>query len=422
MPAGGAVGAITDPKNPLKGAEFGALGGGITAGIAPIVSDVTGFGAAGSEALAGAIGGGVSSAITGRDPLTGALIGGAGGALSGAISGTAPTYGTPPSGGPVGSATSTAAPASVPLGTAGGDVTAGVNAGGGLSDYNAGFQTGFNATSGQPVDFGAGSAGGAAPPTIGTSLSAGTPTGAVQNLLPTGEQAGGALGGGGAGTAGAGLPSGGGNFVSTPDIPAGSTAPVGTVQAPNIAGETNLGSLATATPSIPTPSIGSQIGSFVKDNSWLLPAGALGIAALESQKSLPGEAQLNASAQNLTNLASTNENYLQTGTLPPGVQQGIDRASAAATASIRSQYASTIGSGTSSAEQQDIAAVGERAAVDGANIAVSLLQQGVSEQGMADQLYLDLMNNALQQDQALGNALGAFAGALVPATLLSKAA
>ena len=109
------------------------------------------------------------------------------------------------------------------------------------------------------------------------------------------------------------------------------------------------------------------------------------------------------------------ENYFNSGTLPPGVQSGLNRATAAAKASIRSQYAS-LGSSGSSAEQQDLANVDQVAIAQGSDIALNLLKQGVSEQGMADQLYQDLMNTALSQDQQLGSAIGTFASGLAGST------
>jgi hypothetical protein len=180
--------------------------------------------------------------------------------------------------------------------------------------------------------------------------------------------------------------------------------------------------------STPAPAAGaaapaSGIGGFLKDNSWLVPAAALAFESTKANAPLPNQSQLQADANQLNASAKQLENYLSTGTLPPGLQAGITQASASAKAAIRSQYAA-IGNSGSSAEAQDLAAVDSRADTQGSQIALSLLQQGVSQQGMADQLYMDLMNTALSQDQALGNAIGTFASSLVPSapTITLKAA
>ena len=65
----------------------------------------------------------------------------------------------------------------------------------------------------------------------------------------------------------------------------------------------------------------------------------------------------------------------------------------------------------SSAEQQDIAAVQSRAEAQGAQMAMQLLQTGISETGMASGLYEQLLNQATQSDAQLGSAISNFASA-----------
>src|SRR5882762_10061016 len=72
----GAAGSAIQGKDPLKGAEFGAISGGVTAGISPLVSDVTGFGSTASGAISGALGGVAGGLATGGDLGTSALTGG----------------------------------------------------------------------------------------------------------------------------------------------------------------------------------------------------------------------------------------------------------------------------------------------------------------------------------------------------------
>lgn len=356
----GAAEAGITGKDPLKGAEFGAISGGVASGVSPLIGEATGLGATATGAISGALGGVAGGLATGGNLTTDALVGGAGGALSGALKpDVAPATGSAPTGGPVGSAASSAAPSSIGAAPGTGAAVEGLSSGGGAT------------------------------PDIGSSI--GTPP---------------------PGSAGAGY-----NTGSLSDAvgaaPAG-TAPVGAVQAPNISSGVSASTLPTATPNLPSPSIGSQVGGFIKDNPWAIPAAAIGYEALKGTAPLPGQSQIEANAAKLNQQGASLQNYFQSGTLPPGVQSGINSASEAAKASIRSSYASRGMSG-SSAEQQDIAAVGERAATQGSQIALSLLQQGVSETGMANQLYLELMGSALQQDQALGSALATFSAAMIPA-------
>ena len=373
---GGAIGAITNPRAPLKGAEAGAITGGVTSGFAPVVGDVLGTGATASSAIAGGIGGALGSAATGQNIGTGAVTGGVGGALSSAIGGATPSTTTPPTGGPAGSAAATAAPASVPAGAP--------TPAEGLADVaNVG----------------------------GPELAGGT--GATPSPITA------------ATTPGTGqIPSSVGDTPTAPSIGSSDllTAPSGisgSVAASQPATASSTPAAAT-TPASPAAAAGppakTGIGGWLSDNSWAIPAAGLGLAALQSQKKLPGQAAIDTNAAALNAQGKQLQNYFASGTLPPGIQAGIDRASEAAKASIRSRYASEFGGGASSAEAQDLSNVDVVSATQGSQIALNLLQQGVSEQGMADQLYQQIMTNALTQDQQLGTAIGAFSAAMVPQT------
>jgi hypothetical protein len=140
---------------------------------------------------------------------------------------------------------------------------------------------------------------------------------------------------------------------------------------------------------------------------------------------IPGQRQLNQAAGSLTATAAAQanegrilENYLNTGTLPPGIQQGLTSAANAATASIRAQHASR-GTSGSSAEAQDIQSAQDRAVSAGQSIALQLLQQGATMTGMAvnteslaANLYSEIMRESLAQDHQLGAAIGNFASAM----------
>ena len=169
----------------------------------------------------------------------------------------------------------------------------------------------------------------------------------------------------------------------------------------------------------------SGIGLNTKDLSTIGSVGGLGMNLLNRNKPIPGEKQLNQAAGSLTATAAaqanegrTLENYLTSGTLPPGIQQGLTSAVNAATASIRAQHASR-GTSGSSAEAQDIQNAQDRAVAAGQSIALQLLQQGATMTGMAvnteslaANLYSEIMKEALAQDQELGKAIGNFASSI----------
>jgi hypothetical protein len=66
----------------------------------------------------------------------------------------------------------------------------------------------------------------------------------------------------------------------------------------------------------------------------------------------------------------------------------------------------------SSAEAQDLANAQQVAQTQGTSIAMNLLNTGIQESQLSSQLYTQIMNEALQQDQQLGSAIGSFASAL----------
>jgi hypothetical protein len=164
----------------------------------------------------------------------------------------------------------------------------------------------------------------------------------------------------------------------------------------------------------------SQAGSFLKSNAGvLLAGGALGAEGLLSNRSvtsIQGANAVESTANQLASQGKTLESYLQSGTLPPGVQSSLDQASQQAQATIRGQYAARGMSG-SSAEATDLANVHQNIAGQGANIALSLLNQGVSESNLASSLYSQIMQTSLAQSQQLSQGLAALAGAAARPTV-----
>lgn len=161
------------------------------------------------------------------------------------------------------------------------------------------------------------------------------------------------------------------------------------------------------------------------DLGTILSGGGLAMNLFKGNQSLPGEKQLSGAASNLSAtaagqaaLGSQLESFLQSGKLPPGVEMGLRSATQAATASIKAAHAAR-GTSGSSAEASEIQAANDRALAAGQQVALQLLQQGatmvgqaVNTEGLAAQLYQEILGNALQKDQAFGQAIGNFASSL----------
>ena len=198
------------------------------------------------------------------------------------------------------------------------------------------------------------------------------------------------LGGGSSLTGGGSSALGGGGAAATPAATGAASSGNGAFG--GISGGSVLGGLKTA-----APLLASGIGllSSVKEGNKQ-PAN---YGTLESQAG-----QLQSQGNQL-------QGYLTSGTLPPGVQAGLNSARASAEATIKSQYASRGMSG-SSAEAQDIANLNATVVAQGAQIATGLLQQGVSESEFASNIYSQLMQTSIQQDKDLSASIANFAGAL----------
>lgn len=155
-----------------------------------------------------------------------------------------------------------------------------------------------------------------------------------------------------------------------------------------------------------------NFGSMLSANAGSLVAGG-GLAAnlIEGNKPVKGENQVNQAAATDTAQGQQLQSYLASGTLPPGIQQGINQQAEAQKAQIRSRYAQMGGSG-SSAEQQDLAAVDQQSQAQGSAIALQLLQAGMNESNEGSSLYQSIAQNALQQDKDLGSSLSAFVSSL----------
>lgn len=435
----GAAGSALTGGNPLTGALTGGLTGGLVGGLGGVVGEATGLGAVGGDALVGAGAGALGSGLTGQNPITGALEGGVGGAVAG-LAGTG-TSGSPAAGagGPGVGAGAIAAPASVApdatAGIGGGFDTGGVPVG---TELAASDTTSLNqqlalGASGDTTNTGLAVAGGGQNFGTASDLSQSQlgglyaqGGGAVPGSAVSG---GGGLGGvGGAGSAdlsaGGGLASAGSDLIGVPPVPPG--APTATGGAVSGGVGSVIGGVSPSGSLLPgAANVSGGVGSFLGSNAnWLLPAAVLGYDALKSNQGLgniPGYNQLSGEAGQLASQGQQLASYLQSGTLPPGVQTSLNQAATAAQATIKSQYAARGMSG-SSAEATDLANVQNTIVSQGANIATQLLQTGISEQNLSAQLYSQILNANLQNDNQLGQALTTLAsGAARPTITVNQA-
>lgn len=149
-------------------------------------------------------------------------------------------------------------------------------------------------------------------------------------------------------------------------------------------------------------------GGLIKD---VLAGGGLIASLLKGNRPVQGQQQLQQSADQANQQSKTLETYLLSGTLPPGLQAGLDQAYNDAAATIRSRYAQTGMSG-SSAEETDLQNLRTRLQSQAAQQALSLFQSGLNEAQISERLYYDLMQAQIQQDSAFQGAIGNFVGGL----------
>ena len=271
-------------------------------------------------------------------------------------------------------------------GAAGGGLLAGLGDVSGLAGMTA-LEPGVAGAAGAPLDLagaaGAG-AGGAAIPTAGGAL--GGAASAISGAAPA------AVAGGGADITSL--------LASAPAssaLQAGDLAAVGDAAAPAASGGFSLGGLLPKNPlSLAGPAVagGGLLYDVLKGNQKPANYGAL-------------EAQAGQANQQAGQL----EGYLTSGQLPAGVQSSLDAAKQSAIAAVKGQYANRGMSG-SSAEQQDLAGIEEQVASQGATIAQNLYNTGLSQAQLSDQIYAELMQAMVQQDQQMSTAVGNFAGSL----------
>lgn len=348
----GAGEATITGGNVAQGAEFGALSGGIAGGVGGLVSGAGGV--APPTAVPGSAGPGA---------LTGAGLGGqlAAGGVAPVAPASAASGGAPLAAASGVSAPTLSGPDAVP-----GTSTAGIT--------GSSAVTGAPTQSALPGDVGAGASAGM-PTTVGevtVAPEAGAPTGPVTGAPPVSA---------------AGL---GSNSVTGPQA---------------------VGPLAPPPPDVhPVTGSTTTPGPF-SDPKTLASMGLMGADLLLGNRPPAFENQLNSIAGRDAAQSRQLEGYVNSGQLPSGMQLNLNIGADAARASVRSQYASR-GMTGSSAEAQDLAAVGEREAGQAAEIAQQLYSLGLQEGSQADQIYLQLMQTQIAQDKNATDAITNFTTAL----------
>jgi hypothetical protein len=267
---------------------------------------------------------------------------------------------------------------------------------------------------------------GALAPAVGGALGFGGAE-AAGGALPFAAEGGAAAGdAGGAITDLIGSGGGGGNVLSFADAAGGGG---------DVAGGTAIGSPIIGTP----PSVGYQVpaggGSFIDSLvkgveglpgaignqitknplGVLVGGGALAYNMLQGQKKLPEQNQLQGQANQLSAQGQQFMSYLQTGTLPAGLQAAVDRATQAAKAQIIANAARN-GLSTdptqNSALAQDLASADRNALIAVAQEGESLFKSGADEVQLSSQILDKLMQIDQQQTANMGKAIANFAGAL----------
>ena len=153
------------------------------------------------------------------------------------------------------------------------------------------------------------------------------------------------------------------------------------------------------------------LGFLGKNPGVLLGGAALGADLLLGNQSLPAQSQVQNQATSEQSVGKTLSSYVFSGTLPSGMQDIVNQNTNASIAAIRANNAK-LGLSGSTMEAQQIQQVHEAATAQVSQIAEQLLQQGQGWSALSNQEFNQLLTTQMQQDQALQQAIGSFAGGL----------
>lgn len=349
--AGGALVSGVTGGNPLYGALGGAVTGGFGGAAGGLAGDLGITSAAGTTALGaglGAAGGALGSEITGGNPLYGAVSGGVLGGVEG--------YSAAPSGTGVASAPGTASAAGVgpPAGVANTPVD--------LTTQYAQDVTGIGVPNLAP----------SLPSTVATSA-ADTGSDITSQLQAVQSQFGGP----------AGAATDTGSAVSSTATGSGGGGILGSLE--KAVGKNPLGALAAG---------GGLLYNMFTGSNTNKEIGQL-------------KAQANAFGTQGNALAS----YLQSGTLPTGLQALVDRASNSAKAQVRSTFAG-MGLSGSTQEATALQQVDQNTLITTAQIGEGLLTTGINESNLSTQLLEGVIGAQTAQNKQTASAISGLAAAL----------
>lgn len=163
----------------------------------------------------------------------------------------------------------------------------------------------------------------------------------------------------------------------------------------------------------------SSAGKSISSNplGTALGVGGLGYAIAQGQHQPEGTQQLRDIAARLGPAGQQLMQYLQSGTLPPGLAQSVGQANQAARARIISNYGQqgmSTDPSRNSALAQELASVDRATSASIAQIGERLMNEGVQASGLASNIYGQLAAIDQTQTQNVGRAIANFASALSP--------
>ena len=144
-------------------------------------------------------------------------------------------------------------------------------------------------------------------------------------------------------------------------------------------------------------------------------AAGLGYSVLQGQQTQKYSPEMLAQAQSLNSQGQQLLSYLNSGTLPAGLQASLTQATSAAKAKIISNFASQ-GLNTDPAQNTALAAqleqVDQQALISTAQIGQQLMSTGLQETGISSELYKTLANIDQTQTANIGKAIANFASSI----------
>ena len=144
-------------------------------------------------------------------------------------------------------------------------------------------------------------------------------------------------------------------------------------------------------------------------------AAGLGYSVLQGQQTQKYSPEMLAQAQSLNAQGQQLLSYLNSGTLPAGLQASLTQATSAAKAKVISNFASQ-GLNTDPTQNTALAAqlnqVDQQALISTAQIGQQLMTSGIQETGISSELYKTLANIDQTQTANIGKAIANFASSI----------